>query len=153
MSKRSKSVKLIFNLCKWFLMLLGTGTLFLLIIGSVLPVSDVDSSKNLKIYKEVYEKVKDEHFTEGECSDDNILVLTEQSSKTYEIELNINNPRKYFQKINKNEKGEIVLTKYGGIFDSDHEIVFTDNMYFDQSKYKSMEKVDDNIFICQLINT
>ena len=133
-------------------MLLGAGFLFLLIIGSILPISDVDSNKNLKIYKEVYEKVKDEYFLEGECNG-NTLVLTEQDGKTYEIDLHINNIGKYFHKINKNEKGEIVLTKYGGTFDSDYEIVFTDNMYFDQNKYKSIENVDNNIFVCQLLNT
>ena len=152
MSKRGKITKFIFNLCKWFLMLLGVGFLFLLIIGSILPISDVDSNKNLKIYKEVHTKVKDEYFVEGECTD-NILVLTEQGGKTYEIDLHINNIGKYFHKINKNENGEIVLTKYGGIFDSDYEIVFTDNMYFDQNKYKSIENVDNNIFVCQLFNT
>ena len=139
-------------MCKCLLMLLGIVFLSLFIIGSGLT-GKVNSNKNLKIYKEIYMGVKDEYFVRGECNKDNLLVLTKQNGNTYEIDFHINNLRKYFHEIKKNEKGEIVLKKYGGIFDSDYEIVFTDNMYFDQNKYKSIENVDNNIFVCQLFNT
>lgn len=147
----SKIIKFIFNLWKWFLMLLGIVFLSLFIIANL--TSKVNSYESLKIYKDVYMRVKNENFIRGECNRNNLLVLTKQSGKTYEIDLHINNLRKYFHEIKKNEKDEIVLIKYGGIFDSDYEIIFSDSMYYDQNKYKSIENIDYNIFICQLRNT
>lgn len=144
-----KVVKFICNLWGIVSLLVCIGIGFLVLLGNMITISPV-KQESIKVYQEIYKKVNNEEFVKGTWDENGSLVLVNNQEREKSIDFTISAPKKYFYEIEKNERGDIVLKKSGGVFDDDYEIIFTSNMYFEQNKYVEITNLEKNMFLCKL---
>lgn len=132
--------------------------IFLLLFGFVyyfFPINiDMWDSESIELYQSVYSKIKYESFVSGEFDENENLVLIDGEGKRRKITLNTKHKSsltKYFYEIEKTEDGTIIFKKSNGIFDHNYDIVFTDELIFDQQMYENVERIAEGMFYCRLV--
>lgn len=144
-----KALKILWNMWGIFSLLACMLITILIVAGNSILINP-ENLESIKIYQDIYEKINNENFVKGIRSINDSLVLIDNQGCENEIDLTVSNLNKYFYEIEKNERGDIVFKKSGGIFDDDYEIIFTSSLCFDQNKYIEIKNIEKDIFLCQL---
>lgn len=113
---------------------------------------NLEDKEAIEYYRYTYNQIKNEEFIKGYFISKNELVLESIDNSTKRFEFESKKEKKYFYEIYQESNGDIILKNSGGIFRSDYDIIMTKELYFDQTKYIVIKKIDENIFLCELLS-